>query len=118
MKKLMFFLMIFIFVSCEYFYRYSYEITNETDTNVIIELETYKGFSEYIIGINETKIIFKTDHGIEKYGGPHFGNVCKDLRKCIVMKNNMLSNKNYLDNNSWDYIEGRYKAIIRNDEFR
>jgi hypothetical protein len=118
-KKIFFIFLVLLFNSCEYAYVYTYEITNETDSNIIVEIETIDNdHSRQIIEQKETKIILTTEHGIEKSTGPYFRDVSKDFKKCIISKNDTLSAKNYMDNSSWNYVKGQYKAIIRNDEFQ
>jgi hypothetical protein len=115
--KIILALVLFTFSSCEHFYNYSYEIENKSSSEIIVELTTFKGNVKYIIEKDEKKIIFKTDHGVEKPNGPYFKDVSSDFKKCIVSKNDTLSNKNYLDNSSWSYLDGHYKAIVQDDEF-
>ena len=105
--------------SCDSLYDYTYQVKNETDSEVKIELKTFHIDSIYTIGVNETKVLFITDHGVEGSKGPYFDNVSVDLKKIIVTKNDtVVSSKNYLDNSSWFFDNGLYYNIINNDEFK
>lgn len=112
-------LTIFSLSACEYAYDYTYQVKNETDSELKIELKTFRIDSIYTIAVNETKVLFITDHGIEGSKGPYFDDVSVDLDKFIVTKNDTLvSSKNYLDNSSWNFENGLYSTTINNDEFQ
>ena len=112
-------LAILTFISCDYVYDYTYEVTNKADSAIQIELNTLRIDSTYVIGVNETKILFITEHGLEGSKGPYFDDVSADLDKFIVTKNDtLISSKNYLDNSSWTFYEGIYSTTINNDEFK
>jgi hypothetical protein len=104
--------------SCDYAYDYTYEVTNDTDSEVKIKVQTFRIDSTYSISANETQILFVTDHGLEGSKGPYFEDVAEELDEFIVTKNDtLISTKDYLDNSSWNYDDGLYHTTIENNEF-
>ncbi len=117
------FLILFFIVSCDCMYDYTYEVTNNSDSNIKIDLtidyKTFKLDSVFNVNQNETKKLFITDHFIEGCNGPYFLDVSFDLDKFIVSKNDTIfSKKNYLENSSWQYANGFYRTTITNEEFQ
>ena len=118
MKKLIIIICtMFIVTSCDYCYIYRYVITNDTESCIVVDLETYNESVKYVIEKHETKIIFETTHGVQGSGGPFFKDVSFDLEKCVVSSNDTISNKNYLHNSSWIFVNGKYETIVTDDEF-
>jgi hypothetical protein len=116
---LAFFLAIFSLSSCEYVYDYTYQVKNETDSEISIEVKAHMIDSIYTIGVNETKILIITDHGVEGSKGPYFEDVSSDLQSFVVTKDDTIaSSKNYLANSAWNFNEGLYSTIINKDEFK
>jgi len=114
-NKLGFILMLSVglLASCDYAYDYTYEVTNDTDSEVKIKVQTFRIDSTYSISANETQILFVTDHGLEGSKGPYFEDVAEEINVFVVTKNDTLvSTKDYLDNSSWDYDDGLYHATI------
>lgn len=110
---------IFSLSSCDYLYDYTYQVKNETDSQLSIELKSHMIDSVYMIGANETKILFITDHGVEGSKGPYFKDVSFDLKRFVVTKDDTLvSSKNYLVNSSWNYDNGLYSTTVNNEEFK
>lgn len=113
------FLSIISLNSCDYSYHYSYQVKNDTDSELKIELKTFQIDSTYTIAMNESKVLLITDHGIEGPKGPYFEDVSFDLDKFIVTKDDtLISSKNYLDNSSWNFDNGLYSSTINDDEFK
>ncbi|TRX61666.1 hypothetical protein [Carboxylicivirga sp. M1479] len=105
--------------ACDYLYDYTYQVTNDSDADITIELKSFQIDSIYIIPVNETRVLFITDHGVEGAKGPYFEDVTMDLDEFIVVKDGTLtSSRNYLDNSSWDYADGLYSTTINNEEFK
>jgi len=120
MKKdlLTLFICLFSFFSCDHTYEYTYEVTNESDSEVKIDLKASRFDSSYLVGTNDTKILFVKEHGVEAQNGPYFKDVSYDLDEFIVTKDRtLISKKDYLDNSSWIYNDGWYRATITNEEF-
>jgi len=124
MKKIINYLVIVFFASCDPVYDYTYEVTNFTYSEIEVIMKTSFRVSleskVEIIKINwdETKVVLVTSHGVEPSEGPYFKDVTWDLDSFVVMKNNIvLSNKDYLDNSSWTYNNGFYRTTVTNAEF-
>lgn len=112
------FICLFAFFSCDHTYKYTYEVTNESDSEVRIDLESSRFDSSYLVSTNETIILFVTEHGVEASNGPYFKDVAYDLDEFIVTKDRtLISKKDYLDNSSWIYSDGWYRATVTNEEF-
>ena len=110
---------IFLLSSCDAVYNYTYQVTNKTNSEIEIELKTFQIDTIYTIEKNVTKILFVTDHGVERPKCPYYRDVSYDLKKFNVMKNDtIISSKNYLDSASWSFNNGIYNAIIEPDEFK
>jgi hypothetical protein len=107
-----------LMVSCDYLYDYSYTVTNKTDAQISVYVETFEIDSTFIISKDSTKILFITSHGIEGAKGPYFDNVDVDLKSFTITKNDTLKSKrDYLDNASWTFSNGNYYTDVSNDEF-
>ena len=105
-------------VSCDHTYQYTYEVTNNASSKVVIALRPIRSDSAYTLSSGETEILFVTDHGVEGARGPYFEDVRFDLDQFSVMRcDSVPSTKNYLDNSSWTYNNGLYRAIIEDSEF-
>lgn len=69
----------------------------------------------------QIKELFTTGHGIEPCDDiPVFSPVDQDLESFKVVKMdsvNLESNSNYLSNDSWEFIDGTYRATITESEF-
>ena len=103
---------------CEYSYGYSYVVTNKSDAQIKVNIKTFKEDSVYEIGVNESKVLYVTEHGIEGSKGPYFRDVVMDLDVFLVKKNDSLkSKKDYLENDSWNFHKGDYSTTINNDDF-
>ena len=110
-------------VSCDYGYLYRYEIINNTECRITVDIKTDEGNVNYVIEKHETKMIYETTHGVQGSKGPYFRDVYRDLKKCVVSRNDTISNKNYLDNSSWNFIidkihMGHYTTTVIDDEFK
>jgi hypothetical protein len=104
--------------SCDHEYDYTYEVRNESDSAIKVELITDWVDSTYLIGATQSKILFIIGHGFEGPNGPYFADVTEDLDSIVVVKDDtLISNKNYLENSAWEYKNGLYQAIVSNDEF-
>ncbi len=104
--------------SCHYKYDYAYQVTNNTDSEVKIELKSRYIDSSYIVSAGETKILFVTTHGYEGPKGPYYVRVLFDLYEFKLSKDTFLiSTKDYLDSSSWKFNEGLYSTEIYNSEF-
>ena len=104
--------------SCEYSYSYSYIVTNKCDAPINVNIKTFKEDSVYEIGVNESKVLYVTEHGIEGSKGPYFRDVVMDLDVFLVEKNDTLkSNKDFLENDRWSFNKGNYSTTIINDDF-
>jgi len=104
--------------SCDYAYDYTYKVTNDTDSEVKIKVQTFQIDSTYSISANVTQILFVTDHGLEGSKGPYFEDVAEEINEFVVTKNDTLvSTKDYLENSSWDYDDGLYHTTIEDIEF-
>ncbi len=116
---LLMFTMVVSFSSCvDYGYDYSYRVSNQTNSEIKIEVKTVEIDSIYSVSSNETKILFVTDHGLEGPKGPYFADVASDLETFVVIKNDtLISTKNYLDNASWNYNDGVYSTTVEENEF-
>lgn len=111
-------LSVWFLASCDYAYDYTYKVTNDTDSEVKIKVQTFRIDSTYSISANESQILFVTDHGLEGSKGPYFEDVAEELDEFIVIKNDtIISTKDYLDNSSWNYDDGLYHAMIEDKEF-
>lgn len=104
--------------SCEYSYDYSYTITNKSDDTIKVTIKTNEMDSTIKIGLDESKVLFVTDHGVEGSEGPYFRDVLMDLDVCLVQKADTLKSKHdYLENDSWSFHQGDYSAIVNNKDF-
>jgi len=103
-------------------YDYSYEVRNETSSELkIFWTQRLYSLDSLILKSGETKELFTTGHGIGPCGDiPVFSDVDQDLESFEVVKMdsiNIESNVNYLFNDSWEFIDGTYRAIITESEF-
>ena len=106
------------FTSCEYYYNYSYTLTNQTDGEIEATVKSTIVDSIYYLKANEKIVLFVTEHGYEGSKGPYFSDVIMDLDVFIVKKEDTLnSSKVYLNNDSWIFYKGNYSATVTNEEF-
>ncbi len=103
-------------------YDYSYEIRNETSSEVkVFWTQRLYSLDSLTIGSGKTNELFTTGHGIEPCGDiPVFRDVDQDLESFKVVKMdsvNLESNSSYLSNDSWKFIDGTYRATITESEF-
>ncbi|WP_299124809.1 hypothetical protein [uncultured Tenacibaculum sp.] len=108
-----------ILTSCEYSYRYSYRITNKSNSIVGVHLKTFNIDSTYIIPNDSTILLFNTTHGIESFGGPYFDDVKNDIDELIVKMGKGASNRDFLKNENWSFDKGKgtYSTIIKKSDF-
>jgi hypothetical protein len=118
-KKITFLILLLsgLLISCEYSYTYSYSVTNSSDTTVDVRLKTYKVDSVFKLTKDETRILYRTDHGIQSSRGPHFSDVKEDLKIFTVSKGQVQSRRDYLKNSNWNFEKGVYSTVITDDEF-
>lgn len=103
---------------CDYGYDYTYKVTNDSDFDVKIELETFRFDSTYFILAHERKTLFTKSHGAEGSKGPYYDDVANDLYKFVLTKNDTIfSTRDYLENAAWEYNDGLYHATIESEEF-
>lgn len=115
--------LVFLMTSCEYSYEYSYKVTNKSDSEIYVNIKTFRIDTTFFILKDSSKVLVTSNHGNEGSHGPYFENVKIDLDKFIVTKNdNVKSNRDYLMNDAWTFtkepsFKGLYSAIVTNDEF-
>ena len=103
-------------------YNYSYEIQNATNSDVqIFWTQMLNSPDSLTLEAGETKVLFTSWHGIEPCRDiPIYRDVNYDLESFQVVKVdsvNLESKSNYLSNDSWEFIDGTYQAIITESEF-
>lgn len=104
--------------SCDYFYDYTYQISNRSDQTVTIQLTASRFDSSYVLQPNETRTLFITHHGIEGSKGPYYSDVSSDITNLIIKQGDTTSSKrDYTLNASWNYEEGLYHTVIHPHEF-
>jgi hypothetical protein len=115
--------LVLLMTSCEYSYEYSYKVTNKSNSEIYVNIKTFRIDTTFFILKDSSKVLVTSNHGIEGSHGPYFENVKIDLDKFIVTKNdNVKSNRDYLMNDAWTFTKepsckGLYSAIVTNDEF-
>lgn len=108
-----------IISACSYSYTYSFELINKASYTVKVDFETNDIDTTYTIDANQSKVILISPGGREGRGGPFYSDVNTFITSLTIgMNDSLYSTKNYLDNNSWDYNEGYYSAVITDSEFQ
>lgn len=125
-----FLVFLFLLVSCDSQYKYIYQMTNQSDTPLKASFDL--GVHEFpersadgsrdtvvYVGVNETKRLRLTFHGVEARHGPYFADVAKDFYKFSVKNSDSIeSNRDYLLNDAWEFVNGLYKTSVTNQEFQ
>jgi hypothetical protein len=113
-----FLFVITIIWSCDGLYYYEYEVTNDSSLKVTVKFEHNEGSGIWDIGIGNTQKIFTIDHGIEGGNGPHFSGISEDIFKFEVKNSEgKISNRDYLQDESWEFYKGKYMTTVSDDEF-
>lgn len=93
--------LVLLMTSCEYSYDYSYKLTNKSDSEISVNIKTFRIDTTFFILKDSSKVLVTSNHGIEGSHGPYFKNDKFDLDKFIVTKNDYVkSNRDYLMNDA------------------
>ena len=121
--KMFFFALALLNISChDEDALYEYQVVNSTNFEIKVDvLATLNAFTDttYTIGAQQSKIIYYTSHGVEGSGAPYFQDVAVDLQTIKIRKNDtIVSNRDYRQNNNWQYSGAFYKATVTEEEFQ
>ncbi len=111
---------LFLLTSCDCLYNYEYKIENRSSKSIHISWDLSYGLDSSIsIESGKSAILFTIDHGIERCRkGPFFEDVNKKLIEVNVVNTDTLTSKlDYTHNDQWSYNDGKYIAIVKDDEF-
>ncbi len=121
MKKILVSVCVVCLTSCDHYYDYEYMVENLSDSTIIVELYAENDpvlDTIYQIPTGQSLLIYECTHGNEGSDGPFFDEVSKDLTELTVKINDtLLSNRNYLENENWTFVEGLYSTTVTNKEF-
>lgn len=119
-----------VFMSCDSSYDYTYQLTNDSNSQIRISFTRGENSSldilagsyldtTIILKERETRTLYLLSHGVEGPSGPYFDDVNKDIKNVTVKNSDsLLSKKDYTNNTSWKFVDGLYMSSIRSEEFK
>lgn len=111
------------FASCDYGYRYTYEVTNNTDTTIEVHLRTryLRGDSVVALPAMARQVVYETSHGVEGRTGPYYRKVAVDLDSFYIIKRQDTATPDYLRDSCWKFTKsgpnGIYATEVTNGNF-
>lgn len=108
-----------LLTKCECWYDYTYTLDNQSSYTITVEIGFENRIGNENIESGESMEIRHTNHGVEKCQGPYEGNIDRDFQSFKITTNDTLvSTKNYRLDESWNWNDGNYSAVVTDIEFR